>query len=65
VLLFFSWSLASPQPWFFGQAAVAQNIQNFEEEDASIELNVGKVRITVSPGFNHELLGEVLRVIAV
>ena len=40
-------------------------VKIFEEESGTIDLNVGKVRITVRPGFNHELLGEVLRVLAV
>jgi len=35
------------------------------EEESSIELNVGKVRIMVRPGFRHDLLSEVLRVLAV
>jgi hypothetical protein len=40
-------------------------VKIFEEESVSIDLNVGKVRITVRPGFNQELLCEVLRVLAV
>jgi len=35
------------------------------EEEATIDLSVGKVRITVKAGFDHELLSEVLRVLVV
>ena len=35
------------------------------EEEAAIDLSVGKVRITVRAGFNHELLSEVIRVLVV
>lgn len=35
------------------------------EEEASIDLNVGNVRITVRPGFNHVLLSEVIGVLSV
>jgi hypothetical protein len=34
------------------------------EEAISIDLNVGKIRITVRPGFNHDLLREVLQVVS-
>jgi hypothetical protein len=40
-------------------------VRIIEEAEATIDLNVGKVRITVKPGFNHELLGAVLRVLTV
>ena len=40
-------------------------VKIFEEEESSIELSVGKVRIMVRPGFRHDLLSEVLRVLAV
>jgi hypothetical protein len=39
-------------------------IQIIEEEDG-IDLSVGKVRITVRPGFNRKLLSEVIGVLAV
>ena len=35
------------------------------EEESTLDLNVGKVRITVRPGFDRELLSEILRVLAV
>ena len=35
------------------------------KEESTIDMTVGKVRITVKPGFDRELLGEVLRVVAV
>jgi len=40
-------------------------VKIFEEEEPSIELCVGKVRIMVRPGFRHDLLNEVLRVLSV
>jgi len=55
---------------FKRQSAVSPTVENWIpvriiEEENTLDLNVGKVRITVKPGFNHELLSEVLRVLSV
>ena len=55
---------------FKRQSAVSPSVESWIpvriiEEESALDLNVGKVRITVKPGFNHALLSEVLRVLAV